>query len=97
MSVFTEMYDLHVFESIYAYQEFLRKLSHALEQGWIEEIPVAVSKPFSEDERWFKDPNSGEVYCFGPPAEKSSGSWRPVQPEELFPSKPFAATSNTVN
>ena len=97
MSIFTEMHDLRVFESVYAYREFLRKLALALEEGWIEEIPIAVKKPFSERERWFREPHSGEVYCLGPPGEKSSGSWRPVEPESLFPSKVITVVSQTKN
>jgi hypothetical protein len=97
LSIFTEMYDLHHFESVRARQEFLRKLSIALEEGWVEEIPVAIKTPFSGGERWFREPRSGEVYCFGPPGEKSTGTWDRVDPQNLFPSKPFATESDTVN
>jgi hypothetical protein len=86
MSIFTELYDLRVFESPYAYEEFRRKLARALEKGWIEEIPVAISRRFPRNERWFRENTSGEVYGLEELEGKPS-SWRPVEPEELFPSK----------
>ena len=97
MSIFTEMYDLHHFESVRALEEFLRKLSIALDEGWVEEIPVAVKIPFSGGERWFREQQSGEVYCFRPPGEKSTGTWNRVDPQDLFPSMPFATESKAVN
>ncbi len=96
MSIFTELYDLHRFASPHEYAEFLRKLSFALEKGWIEEIQVAIKRPVPRDERWFKDRESGEVYLLelleGKPAY-----WRPVEPEELFPSRSIITTGRMHN
>jgi hypothetical protein len=87
MSIFTEMYDLHVFESIQAYQEFLRRLSQALEEGWIEEIPVAIKRQVSRNERWFREKSSEEIYVLEDLEGKPS-SWRPVEPEDLLRAAP---------
>lgn len=96
MSIFTEIYDLHVFESDYAYKEFLRKLSRALDEGWIEEIPVAIKRKVPRDERWFREELSGEVYVLERLEGKPS-SWRPVEPEDLFPSKQITSGSQMKN
>jgi len=82
VSIFTEMYDLHVFESSYAYKEFLRKLSRALEEGWIEEIPAAIKREVPRVERWFRDKSSGEAWVLEELEGKPS-SWRPVEPGDL--------------
>ena len=96
MSIFTEMYDLRVFESFYAYKEFLRKLSRALDEGWVEEIPVAIQRKVPRDERWFRDKETGEVYILEGLEGKPS-SWRPAEPEELFPSSPIGIDSRMKN
>ncbi len=75
MSIFAEMYDLPVFESVYAYREFLLKLARALEEGWIEEIPVATKREVPRDERRFRDKQTGEVYVLERLEGKPS-SWR---------------------
>jgi hypothetical protein len=96
MSMFTEIYDLHVFDSSYAYREFHRKLAHALEQGWVEEIPVAIKRVHPRNERWFRDKESGEVYQLEE-LEGKPTSWRPVEPEELFPSRSISVGNQKVN
>lgn len=96
MSIFTEIYDLRTFASPYEYKQFLSRLSHALEQGWIEEIPVAIKRPVSINERWFREKESGEVYLLEVLEEKPA-YWRPVEPEELFPSMPIADVSRRIN
>ena len=96
MSIFTEMYDLHAFESRWAYREFLRKLAIALEEGWVEEIPVAIKRVHPRNERWFQEGRSGEVYVLEDSDGKGS-SWRPVEPDELFPDKTIAVVSNLKN
>ena len=96
MSIFTEMYDLRVFESVYAYKEFLRKLARALEEGWIEEIPVAIKREIPRNERWFREGRSGEAYVLET-VECKPPSWRPVEPDELFPSKPITVVSSMKN
>jgi hypothetical protein len=96
MSIFTELYDLRIFESIHAYTEFHRKLSIALEEGWVEEIPVAIKREHPRDERWFREGRSGEVYALEDLEGKPS-SWRPVEPEDLFPNKFITPVSNLRN
>lgn len=96
MSIFTEMYDLRVFESIYAYRDLLRKLTCALEEGWIEEIPVVKHWEVQADARWFRDMETREVYALVSVEGKPS-SWHPVAPEELFPSSPTAVSRHMTN
>ena len=96
MSIFTELYDLHVFESEYAYREFRRKFALALDQGWIEEIPVAIMREVPRNERWFRDKESGEVYALEIAPEKGA-SWRPVPIEDLFPSRPISVGNDLKN
>lgn len=85
MSIFREMYDLRVFASKYEYDQFLIKLSVALEKGWIVEIPVTIRRPVATGERWFRDNESNEVYRLGT-VDSHAPSWTPVEPEDLFPS-----------
>jgi hypothetical protein len=96
MSIFTEMYDLHVFESVHAYKEFHRKLSIALEEGWVEEIPIAIKREHPRNERWFREGRTGEVYALEELEGKPS-SWRPVEPEELFPDMSITVVGNLEN
>lgn len=96
MSIFTELYDLHAFESIHAYQEFLRKLARALEEGWVEEIPVVTMCDVPRNERWFREKYSGEVYSLEELEGKPS-SWRPVEPERPLSLKQFSLGSDLKN
>lgn len=96
MSIFTEMYDLHAFESEWVYREFHRKLAIALEEGWVQEIPVGIKRVHPRSERWFREKRSGEVYVLEDSHEKRS-SWRPVEPEDLFPDRPITVVSNLKN
>jgi hypothetical protein len=96
MSIFTELYDLHAFESMYAYREFRRKLSIALEEGWVEEIPVAIKREYPRNERWFRERRSGEVWVLEDSEEKGS-SWRPVEPQDLFPNEHITPVNNLRN
>jgi hypothetical protein len=96
MSIFTEMYDLRRFATVHEYKEFLSKLSLAIEKGWIEEIPVSIKRQVPRDERWFREKSSGEVYLLES-LEGKPAYWRPVEPEELFPSTPITVVSHMQN
>jgi hypothetical protein len=97
MSIFREMYELRTFQSPADYADVLRMLSQAMERGWVEEVPVTIKRPVAWDERWFREKDTGEVYLLEVPNPPSTGSWRPVEPEELFPGVVVASSNPTPN
>ena len=97
MSIFREMYQFRSFSIAGDYSGLLRNLAYAIENGLVEEIPVTIKRPYPSDERWFRDKDSGEVYLLDEPEPPGRGTWRPVEPEELFPPATIAQGSDTVN
>ena len=83
MGVFKEMYDGTHFESGQDYTELRRMLSQAISRGFVEQI--AVIKPIlsSRNEEWYRDTETGEMYCLVPPGEKSRGWWTRIDSEDL--------------
>lgn len=83
MSIFREMHEGRHFESLRDYQELKRMLSEAVSRGWVEQ--VAVMRPIisSRNEEWFRDRETGEMYCLVAPGEKSWGWWTRIDNEDL--------------
>jgi hypothetical protein len=83
MGVFKEMCDGRHFESGREYTELRRMLSQAISRGFVEQI--AVIKPIlsSRDEEWYRDTETGEMYCLIPPGEQSFGWWTRIDSEDL--------------
>lgn len=97
MSIFQEMYEPRTFFSPSDYQEVVRMLSQAIERGWVEEIPVAIRRPVPWDEKWFREKETGEVYLLEAPNPPATGTWRPVEPDELFPGVPVSSSNRRPN
>jgi hypothetical protein len=97
MSIFQDMYEPRTFLSRTDYLEVLRMLSQAIERGWVEEIPVSIKRPVAWNERWFREKETGEVYLLEIPDPPSTGTWRAVEPRELFPEAPIGVAGREPN
>jgi hypothetical protein len=82
MGVFKEMYDGRHFESARDYAELRRKLSQVISNGYVEQIRV-MRPILSTGEEWYRDRETGELYCLVPPGERSSGWWTRIDPKDL--------------
>jgi len=82
MSIFKEMYDGRHFASIRDYTELRRKLSEAISRGYVEQIPC-TKIIVSSDEEWYRDKETGELYCLDAPGEQSWGGWTRIDPEDF--------------
>ena len=84
MGIFKEMYEQRTFTSDWEFKELLRKLSEAISRGFVEQVRV-MKKPnrFSLKQEWYRDKETGEIYCLIAPNEKIRGSWDKVDPEDL--------------
>ncbi len=76
MGIFREMYEQRVFKSDWEYKELRRKLSEAISRGYVEPVPV-VQKPnrFSLKREWYREKETGEIYCLMEPDGKIRGCW----------------------
>jgi len=89
MSIFEEMFDREKFDWQEQYSRLLRKLSWAIEKGWVEEIPNTRTGIYRHS-RWFREKGTGVVYKLDVPDSKDRGSWRELTPEEMFPDATIA-------
>ncbi len=84
MSVFEEMHPRDQFESLRDYDELKRMLSETIERGFVEEVPVMITRPVpSHTERWYRDKETGEIYSLIPPEAPSQGCWERVELKDL--------------
>jgi hypothetical protein len=83
MGVFKEMHEGRHFESFRDYAELRRTLSEAISRGCVEQIPVMKPILSSRDEEWFRDKETGEMYCLVAPGEQSWGWWTRIDKEDL--------------
>ncbi len=95
MSIFQEMFDQKWISSPYEYRELLRMLSEAIERGFVEEIPNTWKGP-GRFVRWFREKTTGVVYALEEPNDHG-GSWRELEPEDLYPGVPIAKTTRLPN
>jgi hypothetical protein len=83
MSVFEEMHPGDRFESLRDYNELKRMLSETIERGFVEEVPVMITRTVPMVERWYRDKETGEIYSLIPPEAPSRGAWERVELKDL--------------
>jgi hypothetical protein len=83
MGVFKEMHEGRHFESLRDYADLRRMISDAISRGYVEQIAVTRSIISSRGEEWYRDKETGEIYCLVAPGEKSWGWWTRIDPEDL--------------
>jgi hypothetical protein len=84
MGIFKEMYEQRVFNSDWEYTELRRKLSEAISRGYVERVPVMKKLGrFSLKREWYRDKETGEIYCLIEPEEKIRGGWDKVDISDL--------------
>jgi hypothetical protein len=96
MSILKDMHQEKAFRSPYDYRELLRMLSEAIQEGLVEEIPNTWKGP-GRFVRWFREKSTGVVYALGEPEGPSAGSWRELEPNDLFPDAIIAPISRLPN
>jgi hypothetical protein len=77
------MHEGRHFESLRDYGELKRMLSEAICRGWVESVPVVKPILSSRSEEWYRDKESGEIYCLVAPGEKSWGWWMRIDAQDL--------------
>ncbi len=90
MSIFKQMHEQRIFNTLREYQELKRMLSEAIERGHVEAFPVLKPSRFLPTEQWFRDKETGEIYRLIEPDEVvRQGSWMNVDPSDLVdPNEP---------
>jgi hypothetical protein len=83
MGVFKQMHNGRHFESEREYTELRRMLSEAISNGHVERVPVIKPILSSRSEEWYRDKETGEMYCLVAPGEKSSGWWARIDLADL--------------
>jgi hypothetical protein len=83
MGIFKEMYDERHFESARDYVELRRMLSEAVERGCVEQVPRKWIT-WSQEEVWYRDRETGEVYALTGPPERSFGHWNRVDFQDFL-------------
>jgi hypothetical protein len=78
MSIFNSMKQAKTFESIWDYENLLRLIKKAEEDGRIIEIPVSAKREVPQMEHWYQDKDTGSVYSLLPPEFPAKGYWGPV-------------------
>jgi len=83
MGIFKEMYEGRHFESARDYVELRRMLSEAVERGFVEQVPRKWIT-WSQEEVWYRDRETGEIYALTGPSERSLGHWNRVDFQDLL-------------
>jgi hypothetical protein len=84
MGIFKEMYERRVFNSDWEYKELRRKLSEAISRGYVEQVPVIKkANRFALKREWYRDKETGEIYCLIEPDAKIRGGWDKVDPQDM--------------
>jgi hypothetical protein len=83
MSIFQEMHPSRQFNSLRDFSELKRMLEEAMRRGYVEEVPVMITRKVQTAEKWFRDNETGEIYSLSPPDPPSRGAWEPINVEEL--------------
>jgi hypothetical protein len=84
VSIFQEMYDGRHFASVRDYTELRRKLSEAISRGYVEQVPCTKTIVSSiPREEWYRDKETGEMYCLVAPGEQSWGWWTRIDLGDL--------------
>src|SRR5271163_34235 len=83
MGLFKEMYEQRVFNSDWEYKELRRKLSEGISRGYVEQVPVMKPHPWAPRREWYRDRETGEIYCLIGPDGKSRGAWDKVDAQDL--------------
>jgi hypothetical protein len=83
MGIFKEMYEQRVFNSAWEYAELRRKLSEAISRGYVEQVPAMKPHRWAPRSEWYREKETGEIYCLGAPEEKSRGWWARVDSEDI--------------
>ena len=83
MGIFKEMYDGREFTAAHEYREVGRMLSEAIESGVVEQVPRIWISWFQEDV-WYRDKETGEVYALTGSSERGFGHWNRVDFQDLL-------------
>ena len=72
------MHSKRTIDSPWEFNELKRMLHEAIDRGFVDQIPPApIAGKIFLDQEWYRDRETGEVYCLTPPDEKA-GSWTSV-------------------
>jgi hypothetical protein len=83
MGIFKEICETRQVGSRLQYLGMKKRLEEAISRGWVERVPVMKPSRFSPDQEWFRDTETGEIYCLDPPGERG-GWWDKVDPSDLI-------------
>ncbi len=83
MGIFKEIYDGRQFTAAHEYHQLRRMLSEAIERGFVEEVPRKWIS-WSQEEIWYRDRETGEIYALTGPSERSFGRWNRVDSQDLL-------------
>ena len=84
MGIFSEMHAKRQFDSEWEYRELRRMLSEAIARGYVEQVPVMKPNRFSPWREWYRDRETGEIFCLDPPEERIRGWWDRIDPKDLI-------------
>lgn len=77
------MHETRMIDSQRDYQELLRMLSEAIARGYVEQVPVMKPHPYAPRQTWYRDKETGQIYCLDPPDDRG-GWWAEVDPSDLI-------------
>ena len=83
VSIFKEMHPYRPFGCYEAYDNLQRMLGEAIERGYVEEVSVMKRHPMRSAETWYREKETGDIYCLNPPDFPACGSWEQVDIEDL--------------
>jgi hypothetical protein len=82
MGVFKEICETREVGGKPAYLGVKRRLEEAISRGWVEQVSVMKQNPWSPNEEWFRDKETGEIYRLVPPGDRG-GWWDKVDASDL--------------
>jgi hypothetical protein len=72
------------------WEQFVQRLSHLVQTGRVRRIS-AMKRLRADDEEWYLDPETGEVYVYSPPDWPFLPTWERVdvlRPDQKEPPRP---------
>ena len=85
MSVFYDMHQRNGFDSWREFDELERMLREAIERGFVEEIPVSITRPTFSSEKWYREKATGEIFSLSEPNPPAQGSWVCIDIDDFLP------------
>jgi hypothetical protein len=58
-------------------------LSEASSRGYVEQVPAMKPHRWAPRREWYREKETGEIYCLDAPEEKSGGWWARVDSENI--------------